>query len=67
MDSSDRLPARNAPFHTPETASTHSISRQGRAQMFFPLPADIDKFIRTQVVQSRILRINQALCANSQI
>ncbi|KAF7868574.1 hypothetical protein EAF04_005105 [Stromatinia cepivora] len=46
IDPCGGLPACNAPFHTPETASTHSISRQGRAQMFHPLPANIDNIVR---------------------
>ncbi|KAJ8070720.1 hypothetical protein OCU04_001091 [Sclerotinia nivalis] len=66
MDPSGGLPARNAPFHTPETASTHSISRQGRAQMFHPLPANIDKIVRHQWMKRfKMLKDNQTARANS--
>ncbi|KAI9645521.1 hypothetical protein NHQ30_006263 [Ciborinia camelliae] len=47
-NSSGEIPASNAPFHTPQTASTHSISRQGKAKMFHPLPAKIYQIVSDQ-------------------
>ncbi|TGO58558.1 hypothetical protein BOTNAR_0179g00180 [Botryotinia narcissicola] len=48
MNSDDDLPARNAPFHDPETTSTYSISRQGRAKMFHPFPEQLIKDFQRQ-------------------
>ncbi|THV51904.1 hypothetical protein BGAL_0095g00200 [Botrytis galanthina] len=66
MSSDDNLPARNAPFHNPQTTSTHSISRQGRAKMFHPLPGQLIKDCQRQWSDSlnRSQKYHEATVAN---
>lgn len=52
MISGNELPACNAPEHTPKTASIHSISRQGIARMFHPLPKEIQNVVEGQYKES---------------
>ncbi|TGO86894.1 hypothetical protein BPOR_0268g00080 [Botrytis porri] len=66
MGSDDELPARNAPFHDPQITSTHSISHQGRAKMFHPLPGQLIKDCQRQWADSlnRSQKYHEATIAN---
>ncbi|CCD50404.1 hypothetical protein ACHAPC_007397 [Botrytis cinerea] len=67
MSPGDELPARNSPSHDPKTTSTHSISLQGRAKMFHPVPETLFNHCRRQWSGSmaRFQKYREASDANS--